>query len=61
MLSAISLACVFQGEVSGIKEANDRARVVPLERFGAGRQEEWIVLAPHRQEWRLVRTEVFLK
>src|SRR5262249_12445372 len=51
----------FQGEVAGVEEANNRARIVALESLGARRQEEWVVPAPHRQEGRLVRAEVFLE
>jgi hypothetical protein len=36
----------FQGEVAGVKEANNCARNVALERLGARRQNEWVVLAP---------------
>src|SRR5262249_43695975 len=51
----------FQGEVSGVEEANNRVRIVALERLGTGRQKEWIVLTPHRQERRPVLAEVFLE
>src|SRR6266404_6867298 len=51
----------FQGEVAGVEKADNRARIVPLERLGAGRHEERVVLAPHRQKWRLVGAEVFLE
>ena len=51
----------FQGEMAGVEEADNRTRIVPLERLGAGRQKERIVPAPHRQERRLVRAEVFLE
>ena len=51
----------FQGEVAGVEEANKRTRIVPLERLGARRQKEGIVLAPHRQERRLVGPEILLE
>jgi hypothetical protein len=51
----------FQREMAGVEEADNRTRIVPLESLGAGRQKERVVLAPHRQERRLVRAEVFLE
>src|SRR6516162_3442240 len=51
----------FQREVAGVEEADNRTRVVPLERLSAGRQKKRVVLAPHRQERRLLRAEVFLE
>src|SRR5215831_14063061 len=51
----------FQGEMAGVEEADHRARIVPLERLGAGRQKERVVLAPHRQERRLALAEIFLE
>jgi hypothetical protein len=51
----------FQGEVAGVEKADNRTGIIPLERLGAGRHEERVVLAPHRQKWRLVGAEVFLK
>ena len=51
----------FQGEMAGIEEADNGTRNVALERLCAWRQEEGIVLPPHRQEWRLVCAEVFLE
>src|SRR5712672_4587327 len=51
----------FQGKVAGVEEANNRARNIALERLGTRRQKEWVVLAPHRQERRLVPAEVFLE
>lgn len=38
----------LQREMSGIEEAYDGVRDVPFERLSARRQEERIVLAPHR-------------
>jgi hypothetical protein len=38
----------FQREVAGVEEADNRTRIVPLERLGTGREEERVVLAPHR-------------
>ena len=40
----------LQREVAGVEEAHDRVGDVALEGLGAGRQEERIVLSPHRQE-----------
>jgi len=51
----------FQGEVTGVEEADNRARIVPFERLGARRHKERVVLAPHRQKRRLVSAEVFLE
>src|SRR6516162_3340725 len=48
----------FQREMAGVEEADDRARIVSLERLGAGRQKERVVLAPHRQKRRLALAEV---
>ena len=45
------LRCVrLQSEMAGVEEAHHRVRDVALERLGARRQEERIVLAPHREE-----------
>src|SRR4029453_4702851 len=51
----------LQREVSGIKKAHDRAWIVAFERLGTHREEEWIVLAPHSQETRLVSAEILLE
>src|ERR1700741_4056167 len=51
----------FQSEVTGAEEADNRARIVPLERLGARRHKERVVPAPHRQKWRLVSAEGFLE
>src|SRR3984885_7543508 len=51
----------LQREVPGVKEPHHRVRDVAPERLGAGRQEERIVLPPHRQEARLMGPEVVLK
>ena len=51
----------FEGEVPSIEEANDCARIVPLERLRARRQEERIVLAPHSQKRRFVSAEVLVE
>src|SRR5262249_9058798 len=51
----------FQGKVPGFEEMQLGARVVALERFGARRQEERIVLSPYRKQGRLLRAEIFLK
>ena len=36
----------FEGEMSGVEEQYLRARIVPLEGFGPGREKERIGLAP---------------
>ena len=51
----------FQCEVAGVQEADNCGWNVALERLGARRQEERIVLAPHRQKRRLVLAEIFLE
>src|SRR5262249_15318706 len=51
----------FQGEVAGIEEADNRTRVVTLERLSTWRHKKRIVLTPYRQEQRLVGAEVFLE
>src|ERR1700722_4800857 len=51
----------FQREMAGVEEAQSGAGNIALERFGARRQEERIVLAPHRQERRLVFAEIVLE
>src|ERR1700730_12148179 len=51
----------YEREVAGVEEADNRARIVALERLRTRRHKERIVLAPHRQKWRLVRAEVFLE
>src|ERR1700722_3848460 len=40
----------LQREMSGIEEADDRVREIALERLRSRRQEERVVLAPHREE-----------
>src|SRR5258708_1427106 len=51
----------LQREVAGVEEANARTGNVAPEGLGAGRQKERIVLAPRRQQWRLVGAEVILE
>jgi hypothetical protein len=51
----------LQGEVARVEESNDRIGNVAFERPSARRQEEGIVLSPHRQKRRLVRSELILK
>src|SRR5882757_224353 len=51
----------FQREMAGVEEAYRGVWNIALERFGAGRQEERIVLAPHRQEQRIVGAEIILE
>src|SRR5262249_6073903 len=51
----------FEREVSGVQEADHRAWNIAPERLSPRRKKERIVLAPYRQERRLVGAEVFLK
>ena len=51
----------LQREVAGVEEVDLCIWNVALERFGARRKEERIVLAPHRQERRLVGAEIALE
>src|SRR5258708_40096500 len=51
----------LQREMAGVEEANERTGNIAPESLGAGRQKERIVLAPHRQQWRLVGAEVVLE
>src|SRR5262245_65596331 len=51
----------LQREVTRLEEADHRTWNVALERLGARRQEERIVLAPRRKERRPPRAEVFLE
>src|SRR5262249_10189634 len=51
----------FQREMPGVEEADNGVRDVALERLGARRQEERVVLAPHREERRLVSPEILLE
>src|SRR3954447_26495634 len=51
----------FQREMAGVEEAYRGVWNIALERFGAGRKEERIILAPYRQERRLVATEIVLE
>src|SRR5262249_34972297 len=51
----------FQREVPRIEEADDRTRNIALERLGARRQEERVVLAPRREQRRPVLAEVVLE
>src|SRR5262245_20215144 len=48
-------------EMSSIKEVNISIGIVAPESLGAGRQKEWIVLSPDREQRRLFRAEVVLK
>src|SRR5262249_13664623 len=55
------LSCMrFQCKVTRLEEADHCTWDVALERLGARRQEEWIVLTPHREQRRPTRAEVFL-
>jgi hypothetical protein len=56
-LDGVGLQC----EVSGLEESDRRAGDIALERLGPGGQEERIVLAPYRQEGRLVVPEILLE
>jgi hypothetical protein len=51
----------LQREVPGVEDMDLRTGKVALEGLGAGREEERIVLAPHRQKLRLVLAEVGLE
>src|SRR5580698_6073801 len=51
----------LEREVTGLEEANDGVRHVPLEGQRTRRQEERIVPAPHRQKARLMGPEIALK
>ena len=51
----------LQREMPGIEEAHLRIWNIALERLGARRQEERVVLAPHRQQRRLVLAEIGLE
>src|SRR5215510_15624195 len=51
----------FKREVPGVEETDDRGRDIALERLGARRKEEWVVLAPHRQQRWPVDTEIFVE
>src|SRR5215469_13692353 len=48
-------------EMTGVEKAHRGLRYVTLERLGAGRQKEWIVLSPCRQERWPIGAEVLLK
>src|SRR5215469_689899 len=48
-------------EMSSIKKVNISIGIVALESLGAGRQEEWIVLSPDREQRGFLRAEVVLK
>src|SRR5262249_48787504 len=50
----------LQREVSGIKKAHNRAWIVAFERLGTNREEERIVLAPYRQQRRLMAPETLV-
>src|SRR5262245_28168142 len=54
-------AMCFEREVPRVEEVDDRTRNIALERLGARRQEERIVLAPHREQRRPVRAEVLVE
>src|SRR3984885_14859716 len=47
--------------MAGVQEADDGVRNIALERLGARRKKERVVLAPHRQQRRFICAEVFLE
>lgn len=51
----------FECEMPGVEELDLRARIVPLECVGPGREKERIGLAPDGERRRPVGAEVFLK
>jgi hypothetical protein len=51
----------LERKMPGVEEAHDRVGDVALERLSALRQEEWVVLPPHRKEGRLVGAEILLE
>ena len=61
MAAAISSACVSNAKWPVSKNRITAFGNIAFERFGAGRQEERIVLAPDRQERRPMLTEVVLE
>ena len=61
MAAAISAACVSSAKWPVSKKRTTASGMSRSERLGARRQEERIVLAPHRQEGRLVGSEILLE
>src|SRR6266446_552651 len=59
--AAISAACVSKAKWPVSRKRTAASGMSRLNALGAGRQEERIVPAPHREEWRLVGAEVPLK
>src|SRR5215831_1073658 len=55
------IAMRFQREMAGVEELHLDLRIVPLERLGAGRKEEGVVLAPDRQDRWALGAEVLLE
>src|SRR3546814_12790569 len=51
----------LEREVTRVEERHRRVGIVAFERLRSRRQEERIVLAPDRQEWRLVGAEILLE
>src|SRR5207248_7342269 len=51
----------LQREMPGVEKAHERFRNIAFEGLGTGREEEGIVLAPHREEGWLVGAEVRLE
>src|SRR5215470_15165385 len=55
------VAMRFQREMAGVEELHFRLRIVPLERLGAGRQEEGVVLAPDGEDRWALSAKVLLE
>src|SRR5215475_9694192 len=55
------VAVGLERKVAGVKEAHVCVWHVAFEGLRTGRQEEWIVLAPHRQKRRLVLAKIGLE
>src|SRR5262249_40369633 len=51
----------FECKMPGVEEHNLRARVVPREGVGPGREKERIGFAPHGERWWPVGTEILLE
>jgi len=51
----------LERKMAGVEEMHFGVRIVALERLGAGRQKERIVLAPHREQRRLTLGKISLE
>src|SRR3974390_638518 len=51
----------FEREMTRFEQMDLGIRIVLPERLGTGGQEKWIVLAPHGQQRRPLRTEIILE